>query len=68
MVPNVAVVVMLVDCGFVDFGGSGTCAGASDTKPVCVAARPDCSFEGCTDCGACPALGVDVVLAGDHRG
>ncbi|HEY5506466.1 MAG TPA: TIGR03960 family B12-binding radical SAM protein, partial [Coriobacteriia bacterium] len=29
---------------------------------------PDCSFEGCTDCGVCPTLGVDVVLAGGHRG
>jgi hypothetical protein len=29
---------------------------------------PDCSFDGCTDCGACPALGASVVLAGDSRG
>jgi radical SAM family uncharacterized protein len=29
---------------------------------------PDCSFTGCTDCGACPTLGVDVVLAGGRRG
>jgi radical SAM family uncharacterized protein len=29
---------------------------------------PDCAFEGCTDCGVCPALGVDVVLAGGSRG
>jgi hypothetical protein len=29
---------------------------------------PDCSFDGCTDCGACPALDVAVVLAGGHRG
>lgn len=29
---------------------------------------PDCSFDGCTDCGACPTLNVHVVLAGDHRG
>jgi radical SAM family uncharacterized protein len=29
---------------------------------------PDCSFDGCTDCGACPALGADVVLAGGSRG
>jgi radical SAM family uncharacterized protein len=29
---------------------------------------PDCSFDGCTDCGACPLLGADVVLAGGFRG
>jgi hypothetical protein len=29
---------------------------------------PDCTFEGCTDCGVCPGLGVDVVLAGGSRG
>lgn len=29
---------------------------------------PDCSFEGCTGCGVCPELGVDIVLAGDSRG
>ncbi len=29
---------------------------------------PDCSFDGCTACGACPSLGVDIVLAGDARG
>jgi hypothetical protein len=29
---------------------------------------PDCTFEGCTDCGACPALGADIVLAGGSRG
>jgi radical SAM family uncharacterized protein len=29
---------------------------------------PDCSFTDCTACGVCPTLGVDVVLAGDHRG
>ena len=29
---------------------------------------PDCSFDGCTDCGACPQLGVDIVLAGGARG
>jgi len=29
---------------------------------------PDCSFEECTACGVCSSLGVDVVLAGDHRG
>jgi radical SAM family uncharacterized protein len=28
----------------------------------------DCSFDGCTDCGACPALDVTVLLAGDRRG
>jgi hypothetical protein len=29
---------------------------------------PDCSFDGCTDCGACPALGASIVLAGGSRG
>jgi radical SAM family uncharacterized protein len=29
---------------------------------------PDCSFADCTGCGVCPALGVDVVLAGASRG
>jgi radical SAM family uncharacterized protein len=29
---------------------------------------PDCSFTDCTACGVCTSLGVDVVLAGDHRG
>jgi len=29
---------------------------------------PDCSFDGCTSCGVCPSLGVDVVLAGGSRG
>jgi len=29
---------------------------------------PDCSFGACTACGVCPALGVDVVLAGESRG
>jgi radical SAM family uncharacterized protein len=29
---------------------------------------PDCSFDGCTDCGACPALGAEIVLAGGSRG
>ncbi len=28
----------------------------------------DCTFDGCTDCGACPELGVDVILAGGSRG
>jgi radical SAM family uncharacterized protein len=29
---------------------------------------PDCSFEGCTACGVCPSIGVDIVLAGEARG
>jgi radical SAM family uncharacterized protein len=29
---------------------------------------PDCTFEGCTDCGACPLLGAEIVLAGGSRG
>jgi radical SAM family uncharacterized protein len=29
---------------------------------------PDCSFDGCTGCGVCPDLGVDIVLAGGSRG
>jgi radical SAM family uncharacterized protein len=29
---------------------------------------PDCSFDGCTDCGACPQLDAEVVLAGGSRG
>jgi len=29
---------------------------------------PDCSFEGCTDCGACPELDAEVILAGGSRG
>lgn len=29
---------------------------------------PDCSFGDCTACGVCPALGVDVILAGGSRG
>jgi radical SAM family uncharacterized protein len=29
---------------------------------------PDCSFDDCTACGVCTSLGVDIVLAGDHRG
>jgi hypothetical protein len=29
---------------------------------------PDCSFGECTACGACPSLGVDIMLAGDSRG
>jgi radical SAM family uncharacterized protein len=29
---------------------------------------PDCSFEGCTACGVCPSLGVDIVLGGGSRG
>jgi radical SAM family uncharacterized protein len=29
---------------------------------------PDCSFGECTACGACPLLGVDVMLAGHSRG
>jgi radical SAM family uncharacterized protein len=32
------------------------------------ATTPDCSFDACTGCGACPELGVDVVLAGGSRG
>lgn len=32
------------------------------------AVTPDCSFEGCTACGVCPSLGVDIVLAGEARG
>lgn len=27
----------------------------------------DCSFDGCTGCDVCPALGVDIVLAGERR-
>jgi radical SAM family uncharacterized protein len=37
-------------------------------RALSAALTPDCSFDGCTDCGVCPNLGVDVVLAGDHRG
>jgi radical SAM family uncharacterized protein len=29
---------------------------------------PDCSLDGCTGCGVCPDLGVDIVLAGGSRG
>jgi radical SAM family uncharacterized protein len=29
---------------------------------------PDCTFEGCTECGVCPQLGAEVVLAGGSRG
>ncbi len=29
---------------------------------------PDCSFDGCTGCGVCPSLGVDIVVAGGRRG
>ena len=29
---------------------------------------PDCSVAGCTGCGVCGALGVDLVLAGGGRG
>jgi radical SAM superfamily enzyme YgiQ (UPF0313 family) len=29
---------------------------------------PDCSFDGCTDCGVCPNLGADLDLAGERRG
>jgi radical SAM family uncharacterized protein len=29
---------------------------------------PDCSFEGCTSCGVCPSMGVDIVLGGERRG
>jgi len=29
---------------------------------------PDCSFDGCTSCGVCPSLGVDIVLGGGSRG
>jgi hypothetical protein len=32
------------------------------------ALTPDCSFDGCTDCGACPSLDAAIVLAGDGRG
>jgi len=27
---------------------------------------PDCSFQGCTGCGVCPTLGVDLVLSGER--
>ena len=33
-----------------------------------ITVTPDCSFGGCTACGVCPALGVDIVLAGESRG
>jgi radical SAM family uncharacterized protein len=29
---------------------------------------PDCAIDGCTDCGVCPDLGLDIVLAGDRHG
>jgi radical SAM family uncharacterized protein len=29
---------------------------------------PDCTFDECGGCGACPALGADVVLAGERHG
>ena len=29
---------------------------------------PDCSFGGCTACGVCSSLGVDIVLGGGSRG
>jgi radical SAM superfamily enzyme YgiQ (UPF0313 family) len=28
---------------------------------------PDCTFEGCTDCGVCGALGANIALAGGER-
>ena len=28
---------------------------------------PDCSFKGCTNCGVCGTLGVDLVLAGGEQ-
>jgi radical SAM family uncharacterized protein len=39
-------------------------------REAALAARttPDCSFDGCTGCGVCPDLGVDIVLAGGSRG
>jgi hypothetical protein len=32
------------------------------------ALTPDCSFEDCTACGVCPALGLATVLGGESRG
>jgi radical SAM family uncharacterized protein len=37
-------------------------------KAVAGITTPDCSFGACTGCGACPELGVDVVLGGESRG
>ena len=37
-------------------------------RALAAEATPDCSFEGCTACGVCPSLGVDIVLAGGSRG
>jgi hypothetical protein len=41
---------------------------AERDRAVAGSSTPDCSFDGCTDCGACPALGASIVLAGGHRG
>jgi radical SAM family uncharacterized protein len=41
---------------------------AERERAIAGESTPDCSFTGCTDCGACPTLGVDVVLAGGRRG
>ena len=41
----------------------------SEYEQALAAARtPDCSFDGCTGCEVCPALGVDIVVGGERRG
>lgn len=36
-------------------------------RALAATTTPDCSFEGCTGCDACPSLGVDIVVAGERR-
>jgi radical SAM superfamily enzyme YgiQ (UPF0313 family) len=37
-------------------------------RALSAAMTPDCSFDGCTGCEVCPALGIDVVVGGERRG
>jgi len=37
------------------------------SRALAAQTTPDCTFDGCTGCGVCGALGIDNVIAGDRR-
>jgi len=52
----------------IDCGVSKEYLRAEYERALSAVTTPDCSFVGCTDCGACPMLGASVRLGGDSRG
>lgn len=50
-----------------DFGVEKSFLKRERTRAENARTTPDCTFQGCTGCGVCPALDTDNVLAGGER-